>query len=430
MSLLQVTIVGGGMITHDQILPSLYHMQRQGLIGEISICASRGRTLKTLAAAEIWARAFPGQSFRAFPDFSGDLDRRQPELYRQVLAGMPQRNIVVVAVPDPLHFDVILAALENNQHVCAVKPLVLEASQSMRIEQEAFSRGLVVGVEYHKRFDDRSLMARQRYREGLFGAFRLGTACLLEKWYYRHSNFQNWCTTENSDAFSYIGCHYVDLVHFITGLLPVSASVYGIRDRYPNGKEGYLWTDARVIWSNGACLNVQSALGFPDEAPGTNTQGLALYCSDGNQGALLAHSDQYRGLQYCYTRKGETPGATIYAEPSPDYFQYVDLGGKGLAPVGYGYRSLDYIIQACLRVEGAPAGDRQSLLKELDQAGIMATPANSRYNELVLEAGRLSILNGGGEAVIEYGAKPSVRLKKYQAPPPRTENESKAKAKG
>ena len=30
-----VLIVGGGMITHDQILPSLYHLQRLGVIGEI-----------------------------------------------------------------------------------------------------------------------------------------------------------------------------------------------------------------------------------------------------------------------------------------------------------------------------------------------------------------------------------------------------------
>ena len=78
-----------------------------------------------------------------------------------------------------------------------------------------------------------------------------------------HSNFQNWFTRENSDAFTYIGCHYVDLVAFITGLRPAAVSVFGIRDRFPNGNEGYLWTDARVIWNNGACLNVQNALGFP-----------------------------------------------------------------------------------------------------------------------------------------------------------------------
>jgi len=391
----QVTVIGGGMITHDQILPSLYQLQRLGRIGAITVCASRRRTVETLASAEIFARAFPGQNFRGYPD-SGD--ERQPELFRQVIARMPPRNIVVVAVPDPLHHDVIMTALRHDQHVCAVKPLVLRYQQAVEIEQEAFARGLVVGVEYHKRFDDRSLMARRSYREGLFGEFRLGAACLLEKWYYRHSNFQNWMTAGRSDAFTYIGCHYVDLVHFITGLLPTAVSVYGIRDKFPNGEEGYLWTDARVIWSNGACLNVQNALGFPDDAPGTNTQGLTLYCKGEDKGGLLAHSDQYRGLKHSYVS-----GSTLYAEPSPDYLQYVDLGGPGLTPVGYGYRSIEHIVGSCIRVENEARdlAARQRLLREIDATGIMATPANSSYNERVIEAGRESIQNGGKNVEIK-----------------------------
>ena len=40
----------------------------------------------------------------------------------------------------------------------------------------------------------------------------------------------------------------------------------------------------------------------------------------------------------------------------------------------------------------------------------MATPANSSYNELVIEAGRASILSGGREVAIEYGEQPAVRL--------------------
>ncbi|MEJ7606891.1 MAG: Gfo/Idh/MocA family oxidoreductase, partial [Bryobacteraceae bacterium] len=337
----EVLVVGGGMITHDQILPSLLHLQRSGCVGDIGVVAQHARTVRSLASAAIWAEAFPGQTFRTYPD-SGDM--AQPELYRDVIARMPPGNIVIAAVPDQLHFEVVMSALQAGQHVCCVKPLVLTARESLAIEQEAFDRGLTVGVEYHKRFDDRSLMARRRYRGGMFGEFKLGTAALMEKWYYRHSNFQNWCTPENSDAFSYIGCHYVDLVHFITGLLPVSVSVYGIRDRYPNGNEGFLWTDARVVWNNGACLNVQNTLSFPDDAPGTNTQSLTMYCSNGEKGALLRHSDQYRGLEYCYVEKPDSPGATAYAEPSPDYFQYVDLGGQGLTPVGYGYRSLEFIV--------------------------------------------------------------------------------------
>jgi len=385
-------------------------LQRQGVIGEISVCATEARFLKSLVDSENISNAFPGQSFRPFPELSDT--GVHLDLYKQVIADLPPRNIVAVAVPDQLHYAVIMEALRHDQHVLTVKPLVLTAAEATEIEHESSRRGLLVGIEYHKRFDDRSLMARRRYRDGWFGEFRLGTACLLEKWYYRHSNFQNWCTVENSDAFTYIGCHYVDLVHFITGLRPVSVSVYGIKDRYPNGNEGFLWTDARVLWNNGGCLNVQNALGFPDDAPGTNTQGMVLYCSGREKGGLLAHSDQYRGLEYSYVRPPEGPGATVYAEPSPDYFQYVDLGGGGLVPVGYGYRSVDFIIRAAVRLESQTGAleQRRQMLRQFDEEGVMATPANSRYNELVIEAGRLSILNGGREARIQYEGKPAVAL--------------------
>ena len=404
MNTLAVTVVGGGMITHDQILPSLYQLQRLGVVGQISICALNARPLRELADSERFARAFPGQSFLAYPALDADPDAPHPALYAQVIANMPPRNLVVVALPDHLHREAILAALAADQNVLSVKPLVLKTSDALAIEREARARGVLVAAEYHKRFDDRSLMARQAYRQGLFGEFKLGSCCLLEKWYYRHSNFQNWCTVEHSDAFTYIGCHYVDLVHFITGLLPVSVSVYGVRDKYPNGREGFLWTDARVIWSNGACLNVQNALGFPDAAPGSNTQGLTMYCAGADQGALIAHSDQYRGLSYSYTSTPGGPGSTLYAEPSPDYFQYVDLGGGGLTPVGYGYRSIAHIVRTVVRLEQEcdSALSRRQALEAIDQAGIIATPANSSYNERVIEAGRWSILNGAREALIEY----------------------------
>lgn len=388
---IRVAVIGGGMITHDQLLPALYQLQSHGGIAEILVCARHAETLTSLAGSEVLCGAFPQQSFQAFPG-----------LYSDAIASLPPGNIVVIAMPDQLHYEAIMEALRRNQHVIAVKPLVLTHAESIQIEREAYQRGLVVAIEYHKRFDDRSLMARRRYRDGLFGQFRLGTAALLEKWYYRESNFQNWCTTENSDAFTYIGCHYVDLVHFITGLLPTSVSVCGIEDTYPNGNTGYLWTDARVRWNNGAILNVQNAIGFPDAAPGSNTQGITMYCSGPNGGAWLRHDDQYRGLQYCYTRNPGGAGSTIYAEPSPDYFQYIDLGGPGLTPVGYGVRSVQFLFEQCRAAAQIEAiGERQKFLKKLDDAGLVATPGNSRYNEQVIEAGRLSIQQNGREIEIQ-----------------------------
>jgi D-galacturonate reductase len=418
----QICIVGGGMITQVQILPSVYQAQRLGIVGEVSVCALNSTPLKALGQDQTLKRAFGGHRFTAYPSVQTDPQRNFPDLFKEVIEKIPKGNIVVVAVPDQLHYPVIQAALAGDQHVCCVKPLVLKYSQAVEIEKIAYEKGLVVAVEYHKRLDDRALMARRLYIEGKFGEFRIGHAEMNEPYYYRHSNFQNWCTVENSDMFTYVGCHYVDQVHFITGLLPKAVSVYGIKDTYPNGKEGYLWTDARVIWENDACLHVTNIMGYPDDGPGGNFQGIRMYCRGDDKSGMLVHNDQYRGIEHCYVEKGSEAGDTYYCEPSPDYFKYVDLGGEGLTPVGYGYRSIEYILKnICMCIDASYGVDenqalarRQKLIKQFDEEGIMATPANSSYNELVTEAARLSILNGGREVEITYGDNAGVDFRKGQ----------------
>ena len=125
----------------------------------------------------------------------------------------------------------------------------------------------------------------------------------------------------------------------------------------------------------------------------------------------MFHEDQYRGLKYSF----DTPAdGKYYHEPSPDYFKLLYRGGKGLEPVGYGFRSIEALVRATHRVENV--GDleaRQAEIRQINDEGVLATPANSSYNELVIEAGRLSIMNDSRPAIIEYGDNPHVRLKDY-----------------
>jgi D-galacturonate reductase len=413
---LEVVIVGGGMITHDQILPSIYHLQRCGRIGSIRICALNSTPLRTLAEEERFREAFPGQGFEPFPPLSEPPDRMHPDLFKEVIASLPARSLVVVAVPDHLHDGVIWEALERDQHVLAVKPLVPTYAQSAKIERLARRKGLLVGVEYHKRFDRRSLDARRQYRLGRFGQFRCGEAKMIEPYYYRHSNFQNWFTKENSDPFTYVGCHYVDLVYFITGLRPIEVSVRGVEGTFPNGKVGYLWSAGRVVWENGALLSVTDGLGYPDEGAGMNDQCLVMYCEGPDCGAVLEHDDQFRGVSHGYI---DHQAGAAFRFVSPDFFRLVPWEGAGLKPVGYGFESIEAHVLAALRVNAAAAslaGDeavsaRQKVLHEIDARGILATPANSFINELVTEAARLSIAHDGQPAVIEYEPMPKVRLR-------------------
>ncbi len=412
---LDVVLVGGGMITHDQILPSLYHLQRLGRVGAIRVCALNSAPLAALARSDRLAEAFPGQSFEPLPSLAEPPEKVFPDLFREAIGQLPPRNLVAVAVPDHLHDMVIRAALERDQHVLSVKPLVPTWSQAVAIERFARQRGLLVAVEYHKRFDRRSLDARGQYRKGRLGQFRLGEARLIEPYYYRHSNFQNWFTKENSDPFTYVGCHYVDLVYFITGLRPVEVSVRGVEGRFPNGNAGWLWSAGTVVWENGAVMTLLNGLGYPDLGAGTNDQGLTMYCEGPDCGAILVHNDQFRGVSHGYV---DQQSGAAFRYVSPDYFRLVPWEGDGLKPVGYGYDSVEAIALAAQRVNAAGAGlegeagvaARQMVLDEIDRRGILATPANSAINELVTEAARLSITAGGRYAAIEYEPEPRVRL--------------------
>ena len=413
---LKTLIVGGGMITHDQLLPSLYHLVRLGKVADLEVCALNVPPLKALADSPSLRVAFPDQNFKAFPSLSTDPKLTFPDEFKKRIDQLPRHSLVVAAVPDQFHYPVIKYALEHDQHVLTVKPLVLTMAHASEIEKLGHERGLFVGVEYHKRFDRRSLEARGSYRAGKFGVFKCGEAKLVEPWYYRHSNFQNWFTRENTDPFTYIGCHYVDLVYFITGLKPTEVSVQGVEGKFPNGNVGYMWSTGRVRFDNGGILSVVNGMGYPDKGAGSNDQGMCLYCEGNDCGAVIHHNDQFRGVTHGYVDDGKTPVPFKFV--NPDYLRLVPWEGVGLKPVGYGYDSVEASVLAVSRIhaetkglDGAAAlAKRQQIIKEIDERGIIATPANSFINELVMEAGRLSITHEGARVAIHYGEKPGVKL--------------------
>ncbi len=410
-----VTIVGGGMITNDLILPSIYHLQRTGIVGKIDICALNNPPLKALKRNKEITEAFPHQDFTPHPSLEEPEDKTFPDLYREVISEMKPRQAVVVAIPDPLHYQVVKDALLQDQNVLCVKPLVLKYTQAEEIKNIAYERGLFVGVEYHKRFDRRSLIAKRHYEKGDLGEFIMGEAKMIEPYFYRHSNFQNWFTVDKTDPFTYVGCHYVDLVYFITGLKPVEVSVKGIKGKFPNGNEGFLWAHGRVRYENDAILSVIDGLGYPDEGAGSNEQCLTMFFEGKGKTGMIKHNDQFRGVTHSYLEGIGTAGSH-YNFVNPDFYRLVPWEGDGYKPVGYGFDSIAATITTIHKMaeetEGLTESEslkrRQQIIKETDNKGIIATPANSYINELVVEAARKSILNDGIPVKIVYGEHPHI----------------------
>jgi D-galacturonate reductase len=294
----------------------------------------------------------------------------------------------------------------------------LKYEQAAEIEKIAFEKGLFVGVEYHKRFDRRSLMAKRSCELKQFGEFVMGEAKLIEPYYYRSSNFQNWFTCDKTDPFVYIGCHYVDLVWFITGLKPVSVSVSGIRGRFPNGNEGYMWAHGRVRFENDSILSVIDGLGYPDQAAGSNDQSLQMFFEGDGKTGMIKHNDQFRGVEHSYL-EGIGCGGSNFNYVSPDFYKLVPWEGPGYKPIGYGFDSVAASVTMACNIENVVKNmsdsdslkKRREMISEVDEKGIIATPANSFINELVVEAARISILRDGENVDIEYGDRPHVKLR-------------------
>jgi len=391
----------------------VYHLQRAGVVGTIRVCDRCTAPLNALKTNAELKKAFPGQDFVAHPPLSEPADRVFPNQFSDVLAATRPRQAVIVAVPDQLHYQIVKAALLADQHVLCVKPLVLSYAHSEELEKLAMERGLYVGVEYHKRFDRRSLVAKTLYAEGRFGTFVMGEAKLIEPYYYRDSNFQNWFVCDKTDPFVYVGCHYVDLVYFITGLKPIAVSVSGVKGKFPNGNEGYLWANGRVRYENGALMSISAGLGYPNDAAGSNDQALLMYCEGDGKSGMIQHDDQDRGVRHSYA-VGAGCGGSVYNYVSPDFFRLVQWEGKGLKPVGYGVDSIVANVETMLRLERETetVEQRRALIREVNEAGILATPANSSINELVVEAARLSIAADGDWVNILYGDQPHVEARK------------------
>ena len=82
---IDVLIIGGGMITNDLLLPSVYQLQRLGRVNHITICALNSAPLKALKESAELRQAFPGQDFDALPALTEPPDRMFPALFKKDL---------------------------------------------------------------------------------------------------------------------------------------------------------------------------------------------------------------------------------------------------------------------------------------------------------------------------------------------------------
>lgn len=196
---LRAGIIGCGSIARLGHVPSL----REAGVEVVAVCDTN------LARARAFASEF------GIPDAYADHDR---------LLSRGDVDLVTVGIPNALHADVTIAALERGVHVLCEKPISTSVAEAERMIAAANAGTALLSVNQHMRFDPSALAMREAVTDG-----RLGAVYLTEARMIRQSGipgYGSWFTNSalaGHGALFDIGVHMLDLALFLLGFPEVVA---------------------------------------------------------------------------------------------------------------------------------------------------------------------------------------------------------------
>jgi predicted dehydrogenase len=230
---------------------------------------------------------------------------------------------------------------------------------------QAHEKGLVVGVDMHKRYDPDHLRIRDDIQKRI-GQPLYGTAYLEEPLQVSTSTFK-WVT--QSDPFTYVGPHWTDLIYSYYHAKPVSLTAVGQKKRLlRDGIDAYDAVQVRVDYDNGMSINFQNNWITPPDFEGPVNQGHEIVGTDGK----VESDQQDRGFRWWQAGAGSRTNNNHFTRDvlRPD-------GSRGY--VGYGVDSLVATLVAVARVQFG---------KEPIEAvaGIYPTAEEARITVAIVEA--------------------------------------------
>lgn len=373
---IKIALVGAGMFGGDVHLRAYADLERFGIAGQLTRLGldKYSRDFADIKFELIAISTRSEASARRSADFFLRFTGRAPRCYfgetpwRDVLHDFPDLDVLAVATPDHLHTQPILAALEKGAHIVTEKPMCLNIAEADQIIELARKKSCVVAVDMHKRYDPDHLRIRNDIRKRI-GEPLYGTAYLEEPLEVSTNTFK-W--VEQSDPFSYVGPHWVDLIWHYYRSKPVSLTAVGQKKRLlRQGINAYDAVQVRVDFANGMSINFHNNWITPEDFEGPVNQGHEIVGTDGK----VESDQQYRGFRWWNVGGGSHTGNNHFTRDvkRPDGSQ---------AYVGYGVDSV---------IAGLVAICRMKFLKEPQQAVADAYPTaeDARIVVAIVHAARM-----------------------------------------
>lgn len=387
---INIIVIGNGHYTSGQtilsdttstdkdfgvILPTILHLRMLGFVGKICVCGQNGNKFKAVRDKIAKWTTSPGidVSFESYPP-NGEIDCKA---YIQALDNTPSPKAAIIAVPDHLHTEMIMACVNRDIPFLIVKPAVTNLNDFYRIST-AMPKGMIGMVDYHKVYDDANLLLLQDINNNKYGEVE-HISSLMSQRRDMITIFERWL--KQSKTFNvnhYLGSHYIHLTWFLTHATPIDVRAtqqFGfIKRQFGLNVADAIQTSIRWISTSGSIFSSYHIAGWadPSQSSSMTYQQIRIISEKGN-----IFSDQRdRG----FSSSLDSSGCQII---NPYFFNLTpDLLGNWNLETKYGYRSIKTFIQ--LVINGANSSRDHYLPTFHDSETVTA----------ILEAADLSLADG------------------------------------
>ena len=236
-------------------------------------------------------------NFKSFPE-----KKNNKKEYLKI-AKTYKPDAAIISVPDHLHYEITKNLIQLNIHCLVVKPLTDNLSHAKDLIKLTNKHKVLGLVEFHKRFDEANLIIKEKIKSNGIGELLYSVIEYSQKKIIPEKIFKNW--HNHTNIFQYLGVHYVDLIYYFTGFIPINVKANG-QSEYLKSKKINNFDSIQVIieWEK---PNKENFISYhfsswidPNTSSSMSDQKISIIGSLGK----IVSDQKNRGLQFVEDKNG------------------------------------------------------------------------------------------------------------------------------
>ncbi|MEN6355604.1 MAG: Gfo/Idh/MocA family oxidoreductase [Armatimonadota bacterium] len=248
--------------------------------------------------------------------------------YNEMLA-KADIDAVSIATPDHLHKNIAVAAAKAGKHVLVEKPLDITVEGCEEIIQAAKGSGVLLQVDFHKRYDPDHQAIERRVQSGELGDILYGSIYMEDRIEVPSKWFPHWAP--NSSPAWFLGVHFYDLIRWIVKSEAKSIYATGTKNTLLKdyGVDTYDCINAKITFENGAAFACDTSWVIPQGFEAVVNQGMRIVGTKG----IFECDSQDRGTSSCVTDEGMATYNNNFTRRLDDKYGRKILRGYGIESI-------------------------------------------------------------------------------------------------